>query len=146
MAKIFSVNPFHEIFIDEKCILRNDDDFISIELPAGFNWHHHALNCIDCKAFLGSFGKSTYQWLVQIGEEYNRIDLVGFGELNDYNVNLSRFESSSGFHGTKWRFKIREINRASLEALKIIRQDEQQYERCAELRDINDFLNKIGNE
>ncbi len=142
MVKIFSVRPSHEILIEDKLVLRNDEDFISIELPEGFNWHHHAINCSDCGAFLDSFGKPKYQWLVQLEDEYYRIDLVGFGELNDYNANLSRFENSSGFHGTKWRFKIREINEASLEALKIIRQDEEQYERCAELRDIDDFLNK----
>ena len=142
MAKIFSVNPHHEILIEDKFVLRCDDDFFSIELPDGLNWHHHAINCSDCKAFRDSFGNSQYLWYVQLGEEYYRIDLVGFGELNDHNTNLSRFESSSGFHGTKWRFKIREINVASLEALKIIRQDEEQYERCVELIDIIHFLNK----
>jgi len=142
MAKIFSVIPPLEIFIEDKFVARCDDEFISIELPAGFNWHQHAQSCIDCKAFLSSFGKATYQWNVYAFEQYYRLDLVGFGRLDDYNINLSKFEISENFSGTKLRFKIIEINTASLEALLLIRKVEQQFERCAELRDNIKFLNK----
>ena len=143
MAKIFSLNPLYEILIDDKCVLRCDEEFISIELPGSFNWHHHAQNCIECKAFLSSFGKATYKWLLEFCDQHYRLDLVGFGKQTDYYTNLSKFENSKDFWGTKWRFKITEINRASLEALLIIRKEDEQYERCSELKDIIKFLDEI---
>ena len=142
MVKIFSVTPSYEILIEDRFVVRCDDEFISIELPAGLNWHQHAQSCTNCKAFLSSFGKATYQWNMFAFEQYYRLDLIGFGKLDNYSINLSRFESSKDFWGTKLRLKIIEINTASLEALLLIKIEEQQYERCAELRDNIKFLNK----
>ena len=137
MAEILSINPFHKILVDDNNVIRCDDDFISIKIPNGFNWHIHAQKCEDCRAFKNSFGKSTYQWLFEFDKKFYDIDLVGFGKEADYFTNLSKIENSKDFWGTKLRFKIRETNKHLIEAQIIILEKNEQYERCTEL--INNY-------
>lgn len=142
MAKIFSNSPHHEILIEDCCILRCDDDFISIEIPNGFNWHNHIQKCEECKAFKYSFGKATYQWMLEFEKKYYIIDLLGFGEEASYFTNLSKIENSNNFWGTKLRFKIRETNKHLIEAQKIILEKDEQYERCIELMNNYQFIDQ----
>lgn len=142
MARIFSVKPSHEIIIDDKFVLMNEENFISFELP-GIHWFAHAKKCKDCDAFLKSFGKKTYQWLLEVSKEYFILDLSGIGKVEDYFTNAGRFETSNSFYGTKLRFKRTEVNSALLEAIILIKIQNEEYERCAELSNAIDFLQKL---
>jgi|CXWL01.1.fsa_nt_gi hypothetical protein len=142
MAKIISINPPHEILIEDSCIIRCDDEFISIEILNGFNWHNHTQKCEECNAFKNSFGKSTYQWLLEFEKKYYTIDLLGFGEEASYFTNLSKIENSKDFWGTKLRFKVRETNKPLIEAQIIILENDEQYERCTELINNYQFIDQ----
>lgn len=85
MAIIFSIPKQFSISIPDAAIVRDDEEYISFEIPSGFNWQHHAAyQCVDCKAFQNSFGKGTYQWLLCVDDQYHVLDLLHFGKESDY--------------------------------------------------------------
>jgi hypothetical protein len=139
-VKILSVPQQYEIHIPDSYIIRDDSDFLAIEIPNGFNWNNHAKNCKDCNAFLSSFGKQNYKWLFQSRNSSYLIDLTTFGKKNDHFSNLCEFENSSAFFGSRVKLKLKTIDIPTLETYKILHTDEEHYELCTE---ITNLLNDI---
>lgn len=138
MAKIISVNPFHEINIPNEMIQMDDDYNISFALP--INWFNHAQSCVDCNAFLRSFGKPNFQWILEVSNIFSILTLDNFEKIEDYFSNAVRFEISENFTGTKLRFKRTEITTTLIEAYQTIRKDEENYESCIELQNAQNYI------
>lgn len=143
MASIFSVdknnNITHQIDIDEKFVIR-DDDFISIEIGGGFDWNRHAMECGDCKAFIDSLGKDTYKWILKSGNEHFLLMLDEFGHQKEYLKNLFSLINSTSFYGTRAKFKKIRATIEDIDNLRIEFEADEQYENCAELRNTIKYL------
>ena len=143
MAKLFSVNSEMQIEsridLDNEFVIRSDD-FISIEINGGFNWHQHASNCPDCKKFIDDFGLNTYRWLLDYEDDLFILDLREF-EVNDHFKNLSQFIISKEFHGTKLKFKKWGFTDDSLRQLILLHENLEEYENCGELLNISKYIN-----
>lgn len=140
MARIFSISPLYEIFIDDNFILIDEEDYISFELPNGFNWLGHSNACKDCSAFLGSFGKSNYQWNLEASGNHYLLKLQEIGKIEEYIVNAAKFEISNNFNGTKFRIEKIEVNLLLLEAYQILEEKNEEFKKCQELQNVKEYL------
>lgn len=143
MPVIFSLDQNqqiqHEIAIDENFILM-DDDFITIEIGNGFDWHRHSHSCSDCKEFLSSIGSSSMRWLLQNNDGIFLLDLNEFGNPKEHFMNQFVLQNSEDFYGTKAKFKKVKASINNLERLRRSFETSEEYERCAELRDAKKFI------
>ena len=137
MTRIFSPKNKAEIIIDDTFIVR-DDEFISFAFPNGFNWAHHAQTCSDCKLFLESFSRPTYEWLLEVDDEIYVLEPIEFGSRNDHFKNLIQFSVSPEFFGT--RMKLKRCEASFIDQILEEKIIGEEYEQCAELRDIKFFL------
>jgi hypothetical protein len=109
----------------------------------GFFWHHHAAyKCSDCKAFHDSFGKSTYEWLLYHDNQYFLLDLKEFGDEHEHFSNISQFNISSSFSGTRLKFGWKKIDSDFAYDLLTFHENEEKYESCHELQQVIKFLEK----
>lgn len=132
----------HTILIPKEFIVRHDDDFISIVIPGGFNWNHHAKYfCKDCRAFFNSLGTINYRWILQDEHEIKLIDWNSFGQEEDHFKNLSKFEVSYNFNGSKLKLRLQAIDKTILEARSILHESAEEYEYCSEIARLIDNTN-----
>ncbi|HLC83774.1 MAG TPA: hypothetical protein VJI69_08080 [Bacteroidia bacterium] len=74
---------------------------------------------------------------------YCILDVVNFGTEEDHFKNLSQFKISNDFSGTRLKFKRLVLDIRTLEKIKKSKEEKEEFERCAELRDNILFLKKL---
>ncbi|WP_067028804.1 hypothetical protein [Allomuricauda sp. CP2A] len=145
MALIFSLNRKQEIenqiSIDEYFILQ-DDEFISIEIGNGFDWYRHSQNCSDCGNFLKSIGSNSFNWFLKSDNKIFMLDLNEFDSEDNHFTNSLSLINSKDFFGTKAKFRKLEASEQYLNKLRIQLENNEEYERCASLRDAIKFLKR----
>lgn len=117
-----------------------ESPYVLIEI-FGFNFHHHSKNCKECSAFINAFGTSSLDWFITYMGKTKRLDLLMFSL--DYTTNSSQFiVSETGKRKSVLKLILSSVpvTRHGIDKMieKLI--EEEQYERCALLRDASSIF------
>lgn len=142
MILIQNILTDHSIEFDEKFIIGHDDNFITLELPKGFDWLDHTRECDDCGKFLKDIEDGSASWLLSIDNERWLIDpATEFGDKKSYPLSHLSTTVTNGVSQSWLKLRIRPIDKDFIEHRQTDELQKENYERCAVLRDV---LKKIG--
>ncbi len=137
MAYIFNFLTEESIEIDESFFLRFDYNYITIEFPRGFDWLNHTRECKECNSFLMDIQNRTSQWFLSIENSVWMIDLSN--EFRNKENHYANHLSTETIDGLTQRWLKLKISTASIEKIeeKLLNElNKENYEKCAELRDV----------
>lgn len=140
MIRIINNKKSVEILIDDQhnAVIFTSKDYeddypsVSIDLKH-IDFTRHALKCPDCKQFVDDFGTSSLDWFLIFNQKKYRLDLSSFGTSRK--TNLASWQVSEYFTGTKLKFLISNVTIESLQYELISSLENEDYERCAFIRD-----------
>lgn len=143
MIKIFNKKTNATILIDEKVDWiqftprdYEEKPYVIIEMKE-FSFPHHAIKCSDCKKFLESFGKETFDWYITYNDKTFRLDTRQIGKKG-YPENEIKITHSDYNPGTKMTLVFHSIPTDKLEINNLleIAVEKEDYENACILRDL----------
>lgn len=147
MLRIFNKKLNAEIQIDDKLSwitvtpkTYEDKPHIKIEFSCGFRFLKHTQTCIDCDAFLKSFGKNSYDWFVEYMENQYVIITDSF-KPSVYGENSMSDINSKFKYGSEIQFKVMKLDKETLNTMLSESVSNEEYERACIFRDLSIELN-----
>ena len=135
LFKLDKQNKIHHLInFGDEFVLRNDE-FISIEIGYGFDWKLHAKDCLDCKAFLKSIGKSKFEWALKSGDDYFIIDMAEFAKDDHFKNQFSQTTGNPN-KGVKLKLKKEPLDRQKIVNLISDYEEKEDYESCDDLKNL----------
>lgn len=115
LNKIYLFKDDLKISIPLQCVVRNDDEFVSLEL--GINWNLHSKSCEACNVFLSELfprndkrefhykNKTIEKWILKDDDNFYNLVINNFSDNSHFDNKLTYVNGVYTF----CKFKIKKI-------------------------------------